>query len=261
MSHEVDFEIIGQEMQIAEIELDPNESVIAEAGAMMYMDNSIQMETIFGDGSDKSESGGFMGKIMGAGKRLITGESLFMTMYTNYGLNKQRVAFAAPYPGKIIPIDLRKFDNNIICQKDSFLCAAKGVSVGIELTRKLGAGFFGGEGFILQKLEGDGLAFVHAGGTIIKRELLPGEMLRVDTGCLVAFTRGVDYSIEMVKGIKSAIFGGEGLFLTTLTGPGTVWLQSIPFNRLAAKITRMAPARREEGSILGGLGNLLDGDN
>jgi uncharacterized protein (TIGR00266 family) len=261
VSHEVDFEIIGQEMQIAEIELDPNESVVAEAGAMMYMGSSIQMETIFGDGSDKNQTGGFMGKIMGAGKRILTGESLFMTMYTNYGLSKERVAFAAPYPGKIIPLDLRNFNNKIICQKDSFLCAAKGVSVGIEITKKIGAGFFGGEGFILQKLEGDGLAFVHAGGTIIKRDLSAGEMFRVDTGCVVAFTRNVDYNIELVKGVKSAIFGGEGLFLTTLTGPGTVWLQSIPFSRLAAKIIRMAPARKEEGSILGGLGNLLDGDN
>ncbi|MDS0528435.1 TIGR00266 family protein [Clostridium sp. SHJSY1] len=260
MSHEVDFEIIGNEMQIAEIELDPNESVVAEAGAMMYMDNSIQMETIFGDGSDKGQSGGLMGKLMGAGKRVLTGESLFMTMYTNIGVGKQRVAFAAPYPGKIIPLDLNNFNNKIICQKDSFLCAAKGVAVGIELTRKIGAGFFGGEGFILQKLEGDGLAFVHAGGTIIKRDLSSGEKLRVDTGCVVAFTRGVDYDIELAKGVKSAIFGGEGLFLTTLTGPGTVWLQSIPFNRLAAKIIRMAPSRKEEGSILGGLGNLIDGN-
>lgn len=260
MSHEVDFEILGHEMQIAEIELDPNESVIAEAGAMMYMGNGIQMETIFGDGSDKSEAGGFMGKLMGAGKRLITGESLFMTMYTNFGLGKERVAFAAPYPGKIIPLDLSNFNNKIICQKDSFLCAAKGVSVGVELTKKIGAGFFGGEGFILQKLEGDGLAFVHAGGTIIERKLSPGERFRVDTGCVVGFTSGVDYDIELVKGVKSAIFGGEGLFLTTLTGPGTVWLQSIPFNRLAAKIIRMAPSRKEEGSILGGLGNLIDGN-
>ncbi|MCX7711233.1 MAG: TIGR00266 family protein [Clostridia bacterium] len=261
MSHEIDYKIIGAEMQIVEVELDPRESVIAEAGAMMFMESGIQMETIFGDGSDQGQSGGgLMGKLMGAGKRLITGESLFMTMYTNHGGGKQKVAFAAPYPGKIIPMDLRNFNNTIICQKDSFLCAARGVSVGIDFNRKIGVGLFGGEGFIMQKLEGDGLAFVHAGGMIVKKDLMPGEMLRVDTGCLVALTRSVHYDIQFVKGIKSAIFGGEGLFFATLTGPGTVWLQSIPFSRLAARINQTAPTGKGEGSILGGLGNLLDGD-
>lgn len=260
MSHEVDYKILGNEMQIAEIELDPYESVVAEAGAMMYMESSIEMETIFGDGSGKGNGGGLMGKLMGAGKRLVVGESLFMTLFTNRGVGKQKVSFAAPYPGKIVPIDLRNYNNNIICQKDSFLCAAKGVSVGIEFTRKIGVGLFGGEGFILEKLEGDGLAFVHAGGTIIKKELAPDQVIRIDTGCLVAFTRGVNYDIQMVKGVKSAIFGGEGLFLTTLTGPGIVWLQSIPFSRLAGRINRTAPTGKEEGSILGSFGNLFDGD-
>lgn len=255
----IDYKIFGEEMQIVEIELDPNESVIAEAGAMMYMENGIQMETIFGDGSNQGQ-GGLMGKLMGAGKRLLTGESLFMTMYSNSGRGRQKVAFAAPYPGKIIPMDLKKHDNKIICQKDSFLCAARGVSVGIDFNRKIGVGIFGGEGFIMQKLEGDGLAFVHAGGTIIQKELAHGEMLRVDTGCLVALTRSVNYDIQFVKGIKSAIFGGEGLFFATLTGPGTVWLQSIPFSRLAARINQTAPTGKGEGSILGSLGNLLDGD-
>lgn len=257
-SHEIDFNIYGQEMQIVEIGLDARESVIAEAGAMMYMESGITMETIFGDGS-RGQGGGLMDKVFSAGKRLLTGESLFMTMYTNNAYGKQKVAFAAPYPGKILPMELKRFNNTIICQKDSFLCAAKGVSIGMEFNRRIGVGIFGGEGFIMQKLEGDGLAFVHAGGTIIKRDLMPGEMLRVDTGCLVALTRGVNYDIQFVKGIKSAIFGGEGLFFATLTGPGTVWLQSIPFSRLAAKINQTAPGRREEGSILGGLGNLLDG--
>lgn len=249
MNHQVDYKIYGAEMQIAEIELDPAESVIAEAGAMMYMDKDIKLETIFGDGSDKSQSGGFMGKLVGAGKRLVTGESLFMTLFTNAGNIKQRAAFAAPYPGKIIPMDLSAFNNTIVCQKDSFLCAAKGVSVGVEFNRKLGSGLFGGEGFILEKLEGDGMAFVHAGGTIIERNLDAGDMLRVDTGCLVALTKDVKYDVEMVKGIKSAIFGGEGLFFATLSGPGTVWLQSIPFGRLASKILAMAPVQKEESSL------------
>ncbi|MDP4180088.1 MAG: TIGR00266 family protein [Bacillota bacterium] len=258
-SHEIDFEIIGSEMQLVEIELDPEESVIAEAGAMMYMDNYIQMETIFGDGSDKSNTSGLIGKFLSAGKRLLTGESLFMTIFTNSGSGKQRVSFSAPYPGKIIPMDLRQFNNELICQKDSFLCAAKGVSVGIAFNKKIGVGFFGGEGFIMQKLEGDGLAFVHAGGTIIKKELRPGETLRLDTGCLVALTRTVNYDIQLAKGIKSAIFGGEGLFLATLTGPGTVWLQSLPFNRLAARIASTIPSKsRDEGSIIGGISNLFE---
>ncbi len=259
MNHEIDYEIIGQEMQVAEIELDSGESVVAEAGSMLYMDQGIQLETIFGDGSEKSSTGGLMGKLMGAGKRLLTGESLFMTLFTNQGAGKQRAAFAAPYPGKIIPMDLDSLGNRLICQKDCFLCAAKGVSIGIELTKKLGAGFFGGEGFILQKLEGDGMAFVHAGGTIIKRELAPGETLRVDTGCLVAITKEVSYDIQMVKGIKSALFGGEGLFYAALSGPGTVWLQSLPFNRLAARVLQELPAPKEESTPGGGLGNLLGG--
>ena len=259
MNHEVDYKIIGNEMQIAEIELDPKESVVAEAGSMLYMENGIQLETIFGDGSDKNSGNGIMGKLLGAGKRMITGESLFMTLFTNQGAGKQKVAFAAPYPGKIIPMNLVILGNKMICQKDCFLCAAKGVSIGIELTKKLGAGFFGGEGFILQKLEGDGMAFVHAGGTVIERQLQPGETLRVDTGCLVAFTQGVQYDIQMVKGIKSALFGGEGLFYATLTGPGTVWIQSLPFDRLANKILQAAPTQKEEGSALGGFGSLLQG--
>ncbi|MCX7748943.1 MAG: TIGR00266 family protein [Clostridia bacterium] len=260
-SHEIDFKIYGNEMQIVEIVLDPQESVIAEAGAMMYMEDAIQMDTIFGDGSQQNQ-GGLMGKLFSAGKRILTGESLFMTIFSNAAhAGRKKVAFAAPYPGKIIPMDLKKFGNTMICQKDAFLCAAKGVSVGIEFNRKIGVGLFGGEGFIMQKLEGDGLAFVHAGGTIIKKELHPGETIRIDTGCLVALTRSVRYDIQFVKGIKSAIFGGEGLFFATLTGPGTVWLQSIPFSRLAARIVSGSYGKRkEEGSILGGLGNLLDGD-
>lgn len=259
-AHEIDYQIIGNEMQFVQIELDPNESVIAEAGSFMMMEDGIRMQTIFGDGS--SENKGFMGKLMGAGKRLLTGESLFMTVYTNEAYGKKKVAFAAPYPGKIIPLDLSDLNGKIICQKDAFLCAAKGVSVGIEFQRKLGTGFFGGEGFIMQKVEGDGLAFVHAGGTVYEKILQPGEILRLDTGCLVAITQGVDYDIEMVRGIKSALFGGEGLFFATLRGPGKVWVQSLPFSRLADRIVSASGAagRKEEGSILGGLGNLLDGD-
>lgn len=260
-AHIIDYKLYGDDMQLVEIELDPQESVIAEAGAMMYMENGIQMETIFGDGSAQGNAGGMMGKLFNAGKRILTGESLFMTLFTNAGYGRQKVAFAAPYPGKIIPLDLKDYGHNIICQKDSFLCAARGISVGIDFNRKLGVGLFGGEGFIMQKLEGDGLAFVHAGGTIVRKELMPGEMLRVDTGCLVALTRSVNYDIQFVKGIKSAIFGGEGLFFATLTGPGTVWLQSIPFSRLAGRILSASGSHRQgEGSILGGLGNLLDGD-
>ena len=261
-AHEIDYVIHGNEMQCVEVQLDPGESVVAEAGSFMMMDPDIRMETIFGDGSGNGGGGGFMGKLMGAGRRLLTGESLFMTVFTHGGYNgRQGVTFAAPYPGKIIPINLQEYGGKVICQKDSFLCAAKGVSIGIEFQRKLGTGFFGGEGFIMQKLEGDGLSFVHAGGYIVEKELTPGEVLRIDTGCLVAFTSGVDYDIEFVKGIKSAVFGGEGLFFATLRGPGKVWIQSLPFNRMADKIISSARGlgRREEGSLLGGLGNLLDG--
>lgn len=259
-AHEIDFQIVGTEMQYVEFELDPGESAIAEAGSFMMMDQDITMETIFGDGSASNQ--GFMGKLLGAGKRLLTGESLFMTMYTNRGSGKRNVSFASPYPRKIIPMFLPVLGGKLICQKDAFLCAAKGVSVGIEFQRKLGTGFFGGEGFIMEKLEGDGLAFVHAGGAISQRILRPGELIRVDTGCLVAMTQEVDYDIEFVKGVKSALFSGEGLFFATLRGPGTVWIQSLPFSRLADRILAAGRfgGRKEEGSILGGFGNLLDGD-
>ncbi|MFB0846277.1 TIGR00266 family protein [Paenibacillus oleatilyticus] len=259
-AHEVDYRIVGSEMQFVEVELDPGETVFAEAGSMMMMDQNIQMETIFGDGSGQNK--GFVGKLFGAGKRLLSGESLFMTAFTNRGSGKECVSFASPYPGRILPMDLMELNGKLICQKDAFLCAAKGVSVGIEFQRKLGAGFFGGEGFIMQKIEGDGLAFVHAGGAIHERVLGPGEMIRVDTGCLVAMTQDVDYDIEFVKGVKTAIFGGEGLFFATLRGPGRVWIQSLPFSRLADRVMSAARTggRKEEGSILGGLGNLLDGD-
>ncbi len=259
-NHEIDYRIFGEEMQCVEIELDPQETVMAEAGSFMFMDNGIEMETVFGDGSQQNS--GFFGKLMSAGKRMLTGESLFMTAFSNMGYNKARVTFAGPYAGKIVPMDLQQLGNKIICQKDSFLCAAKGVSVGIEFQRKLGTGLFGGEGFIMQKLEGDGLAFVHAGGHILERELKQGEYLRVDTGCIVAFTSTVDYDIQMVKGVKNAIFGGEGLFFAVLSGPGKVWLQSLPVSRLAGKILSYGSpgGRREEGSILGGFGNILDGD-
>jgi uncharacterized protein (TIGR00266 family) len=259
-AHEIDYEIVGEEMQFVTVELDPQESVIAEAGGMMMMDEHIAMDTIFGDGSEGQR--GLMGKLFGAGKRLLTGESLFMTVFTNQGTVKERVSFAAPYPGRILPMDLDALGGKLICQKDAFLCAAKGVSVGIEFQRKLGAGFFGGEGFIMQKLEGDGLAFLHAGGAIVERTLRAGEMMRLDTGCLVAFTPGIDYDIAMVRGIKTAFFGGEGLFFATLRGPGKVWVQSLPFSRLADRVLAASGAagRKGEGSVLGGLGNLLDGD-
>ncbi len=262
-AHEIDYQILGEEMQSVEVELDPQETVIAEAGSFMYMHDGIQMETIFGDGSQANQ--GFMGKLMSAGKRVLTGESLFMTTYTNVGQGKKRVSFAAPYPGKIIPMDLSELNGRIICQKDAFLCAAKGVTVGIEFQKKLGVGFFGGEGFIMQKLEGDGMAFVHASGNIIKKTLMPGEMLKVDTGCLVALTSGVDYDIQFIGGIKNTLFGGEGVFFATLRGPGIVWIQSLPFSRLADRIIAASPraggSRKGEGSILGGLGGWLDGDN
>jgi uncharacterized protein (TIGR00266 family) len=261
---EIDYEIFGEEMQFVEITLDPDEACVAEAGAFMFMDPGIQMETIFGDGSSKDQQGGVVGKLLGAGKRVLTGESLFMTVFANTGGGRQKVAFASPYPGKIIAVDLKQHGGTILCQKDAFLAAAKGISVGIAFQRKLGVGLFGGEGFILQKLEGDGLAFVHAGGTIVSRELAAGEVLRVDTGCLVAMEKRVDYDIQTVSGIKTAIFGGEGLFFARLTGPGRVWLQSLPFSRLAARVLSAVPRgtknRRGEGSALGDLGELLMGD-
>ena len=265
----IDYEIKGSEMQFVEVELDPGEAAIGEAGSMMFMDGGIGMDTVFGDGA--KQSGGFFGKLMGAGKRLITGESLFTTVYTNHGGGKQRVGFAAPYPGKILPMDLRKLGGMLICQKDSFLCAARGVSLGIHFQQKLSVGFFGGEGFIMQKLDGDGLAFVHAGGTVVKRELLPGQSLLVDTGCVVAYTPSVNFEIQYVGKIKTALFGGEGLFFAKLTGPGTIWLQSLPFSRLASRVFAAAPQAggrgKDEGSVLGGfgaggvLGGILGGDN
>jgi len=259
-NHEIDYKLHGEEMQCVEIELDPQETVIAESGSFMYMDNGIEMETIFGDGSQQTS--GFLGKLVGAGKRLLVGESLFMTAFTHMGNGKATVTFAAPYAGKIVPMNLAHLGGKIICQKDAFLCAAKGVSVGIEFQRRLGTGLFGGEGFIMEKLEGDGMAFVHAGGYIIERELKAGESFRVDTGCIVAFTGSVDYDIQFVKGIKNAVFGGEGLFFAVLRGPGKVWLQSLPVSRLAGRILSYAQPgnRKGEGSILGGLGNMLDGD-
>jgi uncharacterized protein (TIGR00266 family) len=263
-AHEIDFKILGSEMQFVEVELDPGESAVAEAGAMMYMTNGITMETIFGDGSSQQRTG-VMGALLGAGKRLITGESLFMTVFTNQGAGKQQVAFAAPYPGKILAMDLKQLGGQLICQKDSFLCAARGVSIGIAFQRKIGVGLFGGEGFIMQRLEGDGLCFVHAGGTVHALDLQAGQTLRVDTGCLVALQPNVSYDIQYVGKIKTAFFGGEGLFYALLTGPGRVWLQSLPLSRMADRIYKAAPAaggsRVGEGSILGGLGGLLDGDN
>lgn len=258
-NHEIDYHIHGEEMQIVEIELDPQESAVAESGSFMMMDADIRMETLFGDGSGRQQ--GIFGKLMSAGKRLITGESLFITAFTNVGHGKKRVSFAAPYPGKIIPMDLSLLGGKVICQKDAFLCAARGVNVGIEFQRRLGTGIFGGEGFIMQKLEGDGLAFVHAGGLVIEKELQPGEILKVDTGCVVAYTQQVDFDIEFVRGIRNMVFGGEGLFFAVLRGPGKVWLQSLPISRLASRVLAYGTgARKEEGSILGGLGNLLDGD-
>ena len=261
--HEIDFKIYGDDMQFVEIELDPMEAAVAEAGGMMFMEEGIEMETIFGDGSNQNS--GFLGTLLGAGKRLITGESLFMTVFQNRGSGKKKVAFGAPYPGKIIAVHLSDVGGELLAQKDSFLCAAKGVALGIAFTKRFGAGLFGGEGFILQRLQGDGLAFIHAGGTLYERTLAPGETLRVDTGCIVAFQPSVDYDIQMVGGIKSALFGGEGLFFATLRGPGKIWLQSLPLSRLAGRIVAAAPKTgrggREEGSVLGGLGRMLDGDN
>jgi uncharacterized protein (TIGR00266 family) len=264
----VDYEIKGSEMQFVEIELDPGEAAIGEAGSLFFMDAGIDMDAVFGDGS--KGQGGLFGKLLGAGKRLLTGESLFTTIYTNQVSTKQRVAFGAPYPGKILPMELGKLGGLLLCQKDAFLCAARGVSLGIAFQQKLGVGFFGGEGFIMQKLEGDGLAFVHAGGTVLKRELAPGQTLMIDTGCVVAYTPNVNFEIQYVGKIKTALFGGEGLFLAKMTGPGTVWLQSLPFSRLASRVFAAAPQRggsREEGSILPGmaggglLGGILGGDD
>ncbi|MEW6099628.1 MAG: TIGR00266 family protein [Pseudomonadota bacterium] len=264
----VDYEVRGAEMQFVEIELDPGEAAIGEAGSLMFMDAGIEMDTVFGDGS--KQQGGFFGKLLGAGKRLITGESLFTTVYTNQASGKKRVAFAAPYPGKILPMDLRSLGGTLLCQKDSFLCAARGVSLGVAFQQKLSVGFFGGEGFIMQRLDGDGLAFVHAGGTVVKRELQPGQTLLIDTGCVVAYTPSVEFEIQYVGKIKTALFGGEGVFLAKMTGPGTVWLQSLPFSRLASRVFAAAPqlgGSREEGSLLGGfasgglLGGVLGGDD
>ncbi|CAN5374036.1 TIGR00266 family protein [soil metagenome] len=259
----VDYEIKGAEMQFVEVELDPGEAAVGEAGSMMYMEAGVGMDTVFGDGSGGG-GGGLFGKLLGAGKRLVTGESLFTTVYTNQSNRKAKVAFAAPYPGKILPMDLRQLGGTLICQKDAFLCAARGVSLGIFFQKKLSVGFFGGEGFIMQRLDGDGLAFVHAGGTVMKRELQPGETLLVDTGCLVAMTPNVNFEIQYVGKIKTALFGGEGLFFAKVTGPGTVWLQSLPFSRLASRVFAAAPQNggsREEGSVLGsiGLGGVLGG--
>ena len=261
--HEIDYQIIGDDMQFVEVELDPGEATVAEAGGMMYMEDGIEMETIFGDGSQQNS--GFLGALMGAGKRLLTGESLFMTVFLNRASGKRKVAFGAPYPGKIVAIHLAEIGGELIAQKDSFLAAAKGVSVGIAFNRKLGAGLFGGEGFIMQRLQGDGWAFVHAGGTLMQRELRAGEVIRIDTGCIVAFQPSVSYDIQYVGKIKSALFGGEGLFFATLRGPGHVWLQSLPLSRLANRIVSAVPGigrgGREEGSILGSIGGILDGDN
>ncbi|SEJ06590.1 TIGR00266 family protein [Sphingomonas sp. OV641] len=263
LSDDIDFEIKGQELQFVEIELDPGESAVAEAGAFVWKDASIDMTTVFGDGSGDSD-GGFMGKLLGAGKRLVTGESLFTTVFTHRGSGKARVAFASPTPGTILPIRLADVGGTLICQKDSFLAAAKGVSIGVAFQRRMMTGLFGGEGFIMQKLEGDGWVFVQMGGTLVERELRPGEQLHVDTGCLAAFTPSVDFELEMVRGVKSMIFGGEGVFFARLTGPGKVWVQSLPFARLAGRMmaaARGAGGNRGEGSVLGGLGDLIGGND
>ncbi len=261
--HEVDYRIFGDDMQYVEVELDPGEAAVAEAGGMKYMQDGIVMETIFGDGAQQNR--GLLNALVGAGKRLLTGESLFMTVFMNQGQGKKVVAFGAPYPGKIVPLQLAELGGELIAQKDSFLAAAKGVSIGIAFQKRLGAGFFGGEGFIMQRLQGDGLVFIQAGGTLCERNLSPGEVVRVDTGCIVAFQPSVDYDIQYVGKIKSALFGGEGLFFATLRGPGRIWLQSLPLSRLAGRIVGAVPGLmrggREQGSVLGGLGRLLDGDN
>lgn len=256
-AHDIDFIIRGDDMQFVEVELDPGECAIAEAGSMMYMTNGVVMQTVFGDGNAASQ--GFFGKLVGAGKRIVTGESLFMTVYENKGQGKHRVAFAAPYPGKILPMDLAQLGGELICQKDSFLCAARGVEMSIAFQKRIGVGLFGGEGFIMQRLIGDGLTFVHAGGCVHSMDLASGETLRIDTGCVVAYQPTIDFDIQFVGGIKTALFGGEGLFFATLRGPGRIWLQSLPLSRLADRITSASRSRKEEGSVLGGLGNLLDG--
>ncbi len=259
-NHEIDYKIYGEELQFVELELDPNETAIAESGAFMMMEDNVQMQSIFGDGSQQ-QGQGILGKLLSAGKRILTGESLFMTAFTNIGVGKRKVSFAAPYTGKIIAIDLQLHGNKVIAQKDAFLCAAKGVSVGIHFQRRLGTGIFGGEGFIMEKLEGDGMAFMHAGGYVVEKDLAPGELIRVDTGCVVAYTGAVDFDIELVRGVRNWIFGGEGLFFALLRGTGKVWLQSLHISRLASKIISYGVGRRkEEGSVLGGLGNLLDGN-
>lgn len=259
-SHEIDYQLYGDDMQMVEVELDPQETVIAEAGAMNWMEDNIVFEAKMGDGSEPNK--GMFGKLMDVGKRALTGESIFMTHFTNQGNAKRKVTFAAPYPGKIIPLDLQSVGGEITCQKDAFLCAALGTKVTIAFNRKLGTGFFGGEGFILQKLQGDGLAFLHAGGTVVKREL-NGESIRIDTGCIVAFSNGINYDIERAGNLSSMFFGGEGLFLATLQGTGTVYLQSLPFSRLADRILQHAPSAggssKGEGSVLGGLGRMIDG--
>jgi uncharacterized protein (TIGR00266 family) len=261
--HEIDYQVFGDDMQYVEIELDPGEAVVAEAGGMMFMEDGVEMETIFGDGSQAQT--GFLGAVMGAGKRLLIGESMFMTVFLKKSGAKKKVAFGAPYPGKIVPIHLAELGGELVAQKDSFLVAAKGISLGIAFQRKIGVGLFGGEGFIMQRLQGNGWAFVHAGGTLLERTLAPGELLRIDTGCIVALTPSVNYEIEYVGKIKSAIFGGEGLFFATLRGPGRIWLQSLPLSRLANRIVAAVPGigkgGKGEGSVLGGLGRLLDGDN
>jgi uncharacterized protein (TIGR00266 family) len=261
VSDDIDFEIKGQELQFVEIELDPGESAIAEAGSFVWKDASVEMTTVFGDGA--GQGGGFMGALLGAGKRLLTGESLFTTVFTHQGRGKAKVAFASPTPGAILPIKLDSVGGTLICQKDSFLAAAKGVSIGIAFQRRIGTALFGGEGFIMQKLDGDGWVFVQMGGTLVERELAPGEVLHVDTGCLAAYTPSVDFDLEMVRGVKSMIFGGEGLFYARLTGPGKVWIQSLPFSRLAGRMLAAAGGtggNQGEGSVLGGLGDLIGGN-
>lgn len=265
-AHEIDYQVYGDDMQFVEICLDPGETVVAEAGAMMYMDSAVQSDTVFGDGSDRDRGKGLMDKMLGAGKRALTGESIFMTTFTNHGSAKKAVAFAAPYPGKVIPLDLSVCQGQLICQRDAFLCAAKGIAIEIAFQKKIGAGLFGGEGFIMQRLVGDGLIFLHAGGTIIKKELQAGEELKLDTGCLVAMTPGINYDVQFAGNLKSAVFGGEGLFLATLKGPGQVWLQSLPFSRLANRMhaasSKGSGDSKGEGGLLGGIGvkNLLGRD-
>ncbi|PEQ13744.1 TIGR00266 family protein [Novosphingobium sp. PC22D] len=264
VSDDIDFEIKGQELQFVEIELDPGESAVAEAGAMVWKDASIEMTTVFGDGSQSGAGGGFMGALLGAGKRLVTGESLFTTVFTHHGSGKARVSFAAPVPGAIVPLKLDEVGGRLICQKDAFLCAAKGVSIGVHFQQRIMTGLFGGEGFIMQKLEGDGWVFVQMGGTVIERELGPGEELHIDTGCVAAFTAGIDFDLVRAGSIKSMFFGGEGVFFARLRGPGKVWIQSLPFSRLAGRMLAAAGSyggqNRGEGSLLGGLGDIFDGD-